>query len=266
MLINQTEFARLCGVSKPTVYGHLRRGGKLTPALVKRGKRKRIDTRHPAAAEYMKLHGASAPAAAVAPEPVRKPAARKSAAAAPESVTPTKRKPGPKLASRKSAHGAALDTATIDETITAELGEDVAEIFARMRSEDLPENPTDFYSWPLRQIIGTFGSADNFKRYLECAKLIEVIEKERVATAVKTEQLTNRDVLRATLWGPLEMLCQRLLGDTSRTLARQLIMRAKAGDTAEAVEAQIRKRISTEIVNFKSKVSSIISGFNAGIK
>ena len=245
MLITQAEFARLCGVSKPTIFGHLKPGGRLTPALKKRGKQKRIDTRHLAAADYLERHGASAPADAPGP------------------VT-AKRKPGRKPAARKPPHGETLDAVTVDETITAELGEGVAEIFARMRAENLPENPTDFYDWSLRQIIGTFGSADNFKRFLECAKLIEVIEKERTATAAKKAELVNRDVLRASLWGPLEMLCQRLLGDTSRTLARQLLMRAKAGDTPEAVEAKIRKRISTEIVNFKKKVSSLVSGIDAG--
>ena len=234
MLITQAEFARLCGVSKPTIFGHLKPGGRLTPALKKRGKQKRIDTRHPAAAEYMERHGASAPADAPGP------------------VT-AKRKPGRKPAARKPAHGETLDAATVDETITAELGEGVAEIFARIRAENLPESPTDFYDWSLRQIIGTFGSADNFKRFLECAKLIEVIEKERIATAVKKGQLVNRDALRVTLWGPLEMLNQRLLGDTSRTLGRQTVLWGKAGDTAEAAEAKIRKRMTTELANFKKR-------------
>ena len=258
ILISQADLARRCGVSRPAIFKHAKPGGKLYPALVKRGKSKRIDIAHPVAVEYMKLHGVSE----ITTEP-------KINGKVPKRRRQTAKRPGARRAVSRDVNQpkptSTGDTVLIDAAITDELGEGAAEILARMQDADLPTDPRDFYSWSLRQIVGTFGASESFKKYLECVKLIEVIEKERAAVGIKKSELVNRDVLKATLWGPLEMLFQRLIGDTPRTIARQTIMKVKAGDSVEILEAVIRKRIGTELVNFKSKVDALVADIDIGV-
>ena len=310
--VSQSEFATRCGVKPPTIFRHVQPGGRLAGALIKRGKRKRINISHPAAREYMELHGADlsvelTPAGASDRETISQTAFARLCGIHRRSVYRAMSAPGHPLQSAAVVVGkrtridknhveaarflfnrrsgvkpngagkvrrprvrvestATDDSALIDETITAELGQDAAAILARMKDENLPPDPTDFYGWSLRQVVGTFGASENFKKYLECVKLIEMIEKERAAVGIKKGELANRDVITATLWTPLEMLFQRLIGDTPRTLARQLIMKVKAGDPVETLEAVIRKRIGTELVNFKSKVDDQISGIDTGVE
>ena len=240
LTVSKAEFARRAGVSRPAIARQTRPGASLADALVRIGGRDMLNMSHSAAIEYLQKHG------------------RKATGARPVTANgASKRRRGRPRKERE--YNLDMD---IDELLTAELGDDAAAVFAKLKHVDLPSDPTDFYSWDLRRVVGTFGTSQNFKLYLDAVKLIEAIDGQRVVNAAKKGDLVNREAINLALWGPLRNLFYRLLTDVSKTVARTLVNKVKAGEPLEKLELIVYDRIKQEIDGFQQRTDDALKAID----
>lgn len=220
-LYTREEFARLAGVT-PQAVGKACRKGVLGPAAAAGY---RVDIAHPAAVEYLKLHGVTPPVPlderpARAPTGSRKP--RPAAAAAPPDPpkTPTGSAatppaPGPKKPVRVVSREVENLDAVADMTI--------------------------------REVVANFGTVTAFRDWLHSLKTIEFVREKNLRNAETDGNLISTRLVKNHVLGAIESGNRRLLTDSPKTITRRCYAAARSDVPMEEAEQMVREIISAHL-------------------
>lgn len=221
-LISRAELARLAGVSRAAI----------TKACAKQlsaaRHEDRIDQDHPAVKAYLAARAGGVPGQA-ARAPTAKPKA-----AAKRSSSPTRSPKGkPK---RKTAP-------TAESPEPADQGDENIERYAALT---------------LRQLVAKFGTRRAFKDWLEALKKIEDIRKTRLDNEETEGRLISRDLVKTHVFGAIESANTKLLGDSSKTIARRAAALAKSGAPIEEIEKTVCEILSSQLTPVKNTAVRVL--------
>jgi hypothetical protein len=238
-LISRVELARLAGVSKAAVS---KACGKQLAAACHRD---RVDLDHDAVKAYLAKARPTAKASAGAPSPsvenvdtARAPT-KKRKAAPPEPRAPTPRRPPPP----KPAAPAPRRRRKTDEEEGH--GEPPEGIEARS-DEDLEQ-----LAELLLPLTQRYGTVRHFKDWLEALRDIELIRKHRLANREAEGKLISRDLVKTHVFGAFESAFKRLLGDSTKTIARRVYALRDAGQPVEEAVRLVEELISKQLAPLK---------------
>jgi hypothetical protein len=235
-LVNQSEFALICGVSQPAVNMAMR--GILRPAV----SGKMIDLLHPVSLTYK----ANADARNADGKNRRK-----------HSHVPLKHRGDP----------VPLPPIPPPPTVPGSYGirhEVAARVPPPPRAGDdpdlslLPEDIRAFADLSLKALVKRFGTDSRFIEWLKATKMIEDVKAVQLKTAEAEGELISRDFVKTHMIGVIEETNVRLLNDAPRTIAARVIEAARSGETRESIEETIREIMSTQIRGLKDKITRAI--------
>lgn len=111
-------------------------------------------------------------------------------------------------------------------------------------TDDGPADASELMNLTLRQITDRYGSAQGFIDWLEARKLIADTARTESRNERDDGRLIPRELVRTVLFGYLEQLHKRLLGEAAPTVARRV---RGAGLTSEQSVALVRDTLSAEL-------------------
>ena len=180
----------------------------------------KIDIDHPAAIAYVKLHRKGK----TSKKPIKKKTAKKKPIK--KKKLAAKKKPGPEP---EPQHVYAED-----EAVEA------------------------YLDMTLRDILTKFGTAAQFKSYLDACKIIEAIRAGRIKNAELEGDLISRDLVKIHIFGAWENSNLRLLQDMPRTVTKRLQALFKSGGTLEDGEEMTRGLVSSQLKGIKTAAQRIL--------
>jgi hypothetical protein len=116
--------------------------------------------------------------------------------------------------------------------------------------------------WPLRRIIRRFGTDVQFKDYLMAVSKLEDIETKRIRNANTRGDLISRSYVQQHIMSLIENLTNRLITDTSRTIASELYDLSKAEISLGEAETRTREIFCALVGDVKEQAVRSIK--NAG--
>lgn len=224
-LISRSEFALRCGVSKQAISKAC--GKQLAPACVSGS----IDVDHEAARAYMAAKGVTLAAMA---SPV-------SAPTRPRKKGP--RKPTTQTGPRRQSPKAPLAPPG-PRPEGAPSGDDAP---APGSPEDLQE-----LAAVLMPLVERFGTDQAFKYWLDALKEIELIREKRLKNAETEGRLISRELIKTHIFGAIEAANKRLLADSPRSIATQVMTLTRAGASFEEAERVVREAIAAQLKPVKT--------------
>jgi hypothetical protein len=231
-LVSKLEFAARAGVSKPAISKALK--GELRAALV--GERLNID--HPAAAAYLRKHGKATGKPATARAPTRKRKAPRAAPAAPtegahldeeQLAEPTEPRPGARSAPQLK-NGQEL------------------EILVAHGYEDLT----------IREVAERWGTLTGYADFVDVRKTISETTKVDLQNEEKRGSVISREMVHKSIFGALDGMFSRLLGDMPRTITGRLYALAVSGAPREQAEQETRNLISSQLLPVKARAAKAL--------
>lgn len=236
-LVSRADLARRAKVSRPALTKQCKKA--LAPAC----DGDRIDLDHPAVQSFLKAHGVEdkPPPVVSARAPTKTP---KRAAWVPDEQTEV-HDPPPKR--RRKPTRAEIEAEPLPPQPDG-----------AGSSEDLDELVR--YLQPLR---ARFGTERLFRDWLIGLKIAEDIDSKRLDTAIKRGAVYPRQFVHAHILGLINGFNLRLLGDTPKTLCRELYSLAKTGRPLEEAERISRQLLGKQLKSVKSRVEIAIQ--NAGL-
>lgn len=236
--VTQTKFAEMARLAVSSVG----RAAKKWPPEAKYGKR--IDLEHPVVAAYLEKHtGDPTPVRPPAKKPGRVPRSADGTQAAPAVPKPKSRPPAtprPPLQSVVSSQIGAMSRKNAPPSNAA--------------PGTAPDNIHDLADWPLKKIIGMFGSDVRFVDWLRATKEIEIIAEKRLKNAETERRLVSRRLVKVGIIEPIDTAHSRLLQDGVRTIARRVVAMHEAGDELPDIEAFIADQIGSFIRPAKTQI------------
>lgn len=221
-LLTKTAFARLAGVTPPRIT-HMIQRGQLSEAVVG----KRIDRDHPDAVTYLISRGVD-PMADVPTGLNPPPAAtgvRPKAPVYKSSEPPKKRGPAGSPQRQRGVTKEEVDS---------------------------------FDHMTLRQLMQMFGTAPVFIDHLNALKRMEDVREKALKNDELDGQIVSRELVQVHVFGALQSLSRRLLGDFPKTVTQQLYALAKTGAPMEEAEKVVRDAVSSQIEPIKVNVSNAL--------
>lgn len=224
-LVSRAEFARLAGVSKPAVTK-----ASKGPLLQAACSADRIDVDHPDAVAYVAAATKGRKGGASAAEqtdraPTKTP---KSTKAAPRAPTPPA-KPGRKRAAKPPAPPHPPPPPP-PPTVPAE-----------------GAKPLDAYAQMLDELVTEFGTARNFRDWLQSRKMIADIREKELKIDEAEGRLIRRDLVMTHLLGLIEGAFRQLLTDTPKKITRTMYAMARSDSPLEEAEARTRAFMSEQL-------------------
>lgn len=171
---------------------------------------RRVDVDHPAVVDYLAAKGSKPPpvSAVVAGAGAKEPAKRPGAARKP------KAKPSPD---------------------------------ARPDGDQTVDGEVPHEEMSLRELTDRFGTITTFKDWLDARKKLVDIREKDLKNAETEGELIDRELVRSHVFGAIESVNRRLLGDAPKTIARRLYAAAKSDMNVEAAEKIVREIISSQL-------------------
>lgn len=254
--VTRAEFARQAGVSRTAITKACKPGGALAEAGLPGD---RIDRAHPAARAYMKKRGKAIPAraptnaAGTGTQP-----AEKGARARRRSDRSSSKEPAPRKPSRKRKPAGAKPTST-----EAEASPKSAPDASAPRPPDGPSYATEedierYAHLPLSELKEIFGTSQAFNDWLSALKLIEEVREKTLRNDATEGRLIERELVETHVFGAIETSHRRLLGDSPKTIARRIYALARSGTPVEQAEAEVRKVISSQLENVKTRAARVL--------
>ncbi len=232
--ISRAELARLAGVSKPAVTQCATRGS-LKPARI----RDRLDLDHPAVLAYLERHDVKAPPAERA-----KKASKRSAVG-----TGKAKRTGKKRSSKAPS---------VRRTKAKRTGKGRKPAPPEAFIVDPNLDVDTYLDMPLRRIADEYGTMTAFRDLLSARKDLEVIREKTIANQESEGRLISRELVEAHVFGALEKLARRLLGNVPKTLSRRLYAAAKSGTPIEDSEQVVSETIGSEIKPTRDAVARVL--------
>lgn len=231
-LVSRLEFATRAGVSKQAISKALK--GALRAALV--GERINID--HPAAIAYLAAHGkATAPS-----RPARAP------------TKPPERQP--KRQAAPTSKRAPPDSEGPDRTERRPRGESPPRLKADEGLEQLAQ--TEYADLTIREMADRFGTFTRFSDFLDALKTIAETTRLELQNDDKRGSVISREMVHKSIFGALDGMFSRLLGDMPRTIAGRLYALATSGASREQAEEEVRNLISSQLVPVKARAAKAL--------
>jgi hypothetical protein len=182
---------------------------------------RRIDLDHPAARKYLKSKGVTPPK----PTPAPKIDERRDVAAAPRAPAPT------------SDPAAKRGVQVIEHVV------DDVSVIADMT---------------IREVVRKFGSSTKFDDWLASLKRIEDIREKRIRNEEAEGRLIPREPVKTHVFGAIDAVNRRLLGDASKTIARRVYAHAKSGQPLEDAERIVRDLIGETLDKVKTQAARVL--------
>lgn len=117
-----------------------------------------------------------------------------------------------------------------------------------------PPGSTDFEEMTLKEIIGKFGTSYQFKDYLASWKTLADIRLKELQLKERNGQLIERDFVQSHVFALLDGMHKRLLMDTPKTIAAQVIAMTKSGANETEISRTVHDLISAQIISVQKKV------------
>lgn len=269
-LVSRSAFAKLAGVSAPSITKAIQKGNKpLAPAVV----RKQINPDHPAAIAYIeskrKTDGSDngkKPEPQKIEQPESDSAGQKEIADKPDEVKttplseiPPEPKPQPK---QKKAvyHKSSLSAKIQDMVLQVQSTDSENEQFEIIRAlvhktmlDYLPPDIRKISNMPLDEIITIFGTDADFNKWLESTKKIEDIYEKRIKNKKAIGELIDKDLVIKGLISPLDGVFNSLLTDGAKRIVKRLRSMYMQDKSDEDCEVEAQSVISKFIKPIKSK-------------
>jgi hypothetical protein len=232
--ITRADFARAARVSKAAVTKWL--SGPGGAAAAGDG----VDIDHPLALAFKAKHDARAARSAGAPPPPAKPAPA-APAAPPASAKPDRRRrpeptapPAAAAVTAPPRHGAPPP-----ETDAAGYAPELAEL-------------------TLAEIVLRHGTVPAYLDHLNAYSKREQALKTKLDNQRTQSELISFELVQTHLFGALESLSKRLLGDTAKTIVLRLTSHVKAGGSGEDAEKIVLDLISSQIKPVKETAARVL--------
>lgn len=221
-LITRAELATKAGVTKAAITKAAR--AKLAGAVVGN----RIDMDHPSVVAYLE---------------------RKQSAAS--TSAPRDTPPGPEPDSARTLPGQNARTAPGTNGATDGPSN------VRVQTHVI-ENVDAIADMTIREVVRRFGTVTAFKDWLDAMHRIEDIRDRRLRNERTDGTLIPREPVRVYLFGAIDAVNRRLLGDAPKTIARRLHGLVKSGSTVEDCERAVRDIIGSQIRPVKAQAARIL--------
>ena len=253
-LVTRTEFARLVGVRKATVFAACKPGRALAPAYSGEGREGRVDAQHLAAIAYADKH-AGKPKATEGPKgqgrrgpPTAAEASRLEREAWElRAAELTGKRTARKITSRLEAQRAGLEP---DGPVEVEV--EALTRFDAME-HDLPDHIKAVLDWTVRKVVRRYGNVPAFESVLKSVKLISSIDETRTKTEQRRGNLVDRDFVKVHVMGAIADSLERLLQDTPRAVAAATRELIESNATDEEVEEKVHDLIASQIRGMKAR-------------
>jgi hypothetical protein len=220
-LISRADMARLAKVTGAAITKASRK--QFAAAMV--GDRIHVD--HPDAVAYLATRGAKPPTDHGKTKPAK----------------PVPSRPGAKTPAAKTARrGSGAPTARGRKADDSEPELDVAKYGHLTYSE----------------IVRKFGTQRQFRDVLDAVIKIQTAREKKLNNDEADGRLISKEGVRAHMFGAIESCFRRLLQDTPRTMAMQLLTAAKAGITLEEAETLIRGLIASQLTSMKESAARLL--------
>ena len=115
----------------------------------------------------------------------------------------------------------------------------------------------------LRELIVRFGTAPQFKDWADAVKTVSDIILKDLTADEKKKKFIRRSLVKTHIFGAIENMNRRLLGDLPKTLVRRLFSMAKSGGSLEEGEALAHELISTILKGAKETAQKQLRKKNA---
>lgn len=265
-LVSKADLAARAGVSRQAVGKKFKNDH---PAVTGSGKDARVNLAHPDVVKWLKDKGfeqtnATTEAAKNSPDNdgdlIDKTRALLSGSGRTVTIARLQREFGIGYPRAKRVYDAALSGSDVDEKLEAEKPRlpvappDDSE-FDIPEEEKVDQNVAEYPHWTLLQIAQRFGTVERFNKYLDALKKIAETENKQIGNAEKMGELISREFVRVNIFGVIDSAMNRLLGDTPRTMAGEIVAMVNTGSTKEEIEEEIHKMISDQLKDVKEKVS-----------
>jgi hypothetical protein len=231
-LVTKLEFSTRAGVSKPAISKALR--GALGAALM--GARINID--HPAAAAYLRAHGKSTAKPGTDRAPTRTPKATQKRTAAPTEPQDSDSKATPVPTARRPR------------------GDNPPKLKPDEGLEQLAE--TEYADLTIRELADKWGTFTRFSDFLDALKTIAETTRLELQNEEKRGSVISREMVHKSIFGALDGMFSRLLGDMPRTIAGRLYALASSGAPREQAEQETRNLISSQLLPVKSRAAKAL--------
>lgn len=234
--VGKREMGRIVGRSPATITFKCR--DELAPAMIMGGQK--IDLEHPAARAYLEKMGVdvettiesygsktfSKSARNADKKPARKGnVAHNKPASAAKSPTPRKTESG-----------------SVSQIAPVESAPDIEEIL------DLT----------LREIVDRWGSAPEFKDWLDARKKLADIREKDLKNGESEGRLISRQLVKTHVFGAIEATSRRLLIDAPKQISRRLYGMARSGASIEEAEKVTRDAIGSQLRPMKATAVRVI--------
>ena len=156
----------------------------------------------------------------------------------------------PRKKPRHNAHTPGIANPIVGEDYTSvapELPPDIDE-------SRIPEDLSELYEKPLREIIDIYGSIPALLDWLKAGKLLEEIKTKQLKNAKDMGELVPREFFEKNILNYIVTANARLLNDSPRTIALSVQALVEAGAPLSELTAEIQKGISSQIRSVKAKV------------
>ncbi len=232
-LVSRADLARLAKVSRPALTKQCHK--RLADAC----QGDRVDLDHPAVQAFLAAHG-------VEDKPTDRAPTKAQIRPLPAPADPTPKPGRSQKRSRKPTR-------------------------AELEGEPIPPQPEgagspedlDELMEALRPLVLRFGTARVFRDWLLSLKTTEDIDAKRLDTAIKRGAVYPRAFVHTHILGLINGFNLRLLGDTPKTLCREIYALAKTGRPLEEAERISRKLLGKQLESVKSRTEKAIQ--NAGL-
>lgn len=224
-LETRSQLARLAGVSPSAITKACK--GPLADACVGR----RVDLEHPSVVAYLKSKGVvlTAPTETVGSK----------------AKTPTQ--PRPRRQAKKASSAGSARSGKEEPAGTS------AESIA-----DGDEDPEHFLDMTLRELVDRFGTKTAFRDWLVARKTIADIREKDLKNDETEGRLISRELVRTHIFGAIDAVNRRLLGDSPKTIARRLYALAKDDAPVEDAEAAVRDMISSNLKKVAADAARVL--------
>ena len=115
-----------------------------------------------------------------------------------------------------------------------------------------------FADMTLKQVVKKYGTEAAFSDWLKAIKLIEDISEKRLKNAETISGLVNVQLVKNGVVKPFDMMCDKLLTDGAKTIARRVTSMHGAGHSVEDCEHFVADQISTFIKRMKAESLKVL--------
>ena len=126
---------------------------------------------------------------------------------------------------------------------------------------DLSEIPADVRKLAdksLKELLRIFGTNLGMDVWLKAAKGLEDLHEKKLKNQVTEGSLISRDFVDKYVFGFLDSIFNRLLQDSPRTIAAEVVELVEAGESLEEIQLRVLNNISQQIKHCKTKIKKVL--------